>query len=860
MKKMAVLSIIVLLVATGLAQAANRLVPGEYATIQAGIDAAVDGDVVIIAAGTYTGDGNRDIDFKGKKITVRSTDPNDPNIVAATIIDCQGSSSSQHRGFYFHSGEDANSSLSGLTITNGYNRDGGGIYCLNSSPTITNCNISGNQAYRIGGGGIAWISSGPFDKLMITNCIISNNSTNYDGRRGGGIYANNNSSNFYSCLTLINCIISNNTCDYGGGGIWADKTNLALVRCNIIANKVISDDYNSNGGGGIGGSGSSVFSHEGGLIITQCTINDNYVGGLYDGGNGGGILWDGALKISDSTINGNTAAYGGGGGIHIENLHGYVDTDITRCTINGNHSWGSGGGIYCQVYSLKISDSTISGNKVCTNNIIMATTGGGISFGYSGFGMRCGALDVARCSINDNFAMLSGGIYWYGPMKIADSTIIGNNAFYSQGGGISGSGYEGGTAEIVNCIIAGNINLRSTDSIPSPTYGGGGIKLSRYLESRIVNCSIIKNKTAGYGGGILCSLNPGNQFVVKNCILWANEASSGPEIYLLSGSLDLLSVNFSDLQGGKDSIGKRDDYVSGTVNYGPGNIDADPCLVDFGYWSDPNNTPADANDDVWVNSDYHLLEASPCINTGDPNYVPEPNETDLDGLPRIIDGRIDMGPYEFNHIPIADAGPDQTIEAKVPWGAKVHLDGSNSSDEDSTPGTNDDIVSFNWFEQIDPCDPNANVLLGSGQTLDCNLPLGRHTIILEVTGEFGASDSNEVTVIVQDTTPPLFNLSVTPTILWPANKAMVKITPTWTVSDLCDLDPTVSLVDIQVSEPGAAPADIRIDGGSIYLRACRSGNAGSRVYTITYRAVDDFGNTAESSAIVTVPHDQRPSK
>ena len=65
----------------------------------------------------------------------------------------------------------------------------------------------------------------------------------------------------------------------------------------------------------------------------------------------------------------------------------------------------------------------------------------------------------------------------------------------------------------------------------------------------------------------------------------------------------------------------------------------DPCFVDPGYW-DTNG--------VWFDGDYHLLADSPCIDAGDPNYVAEPNETDLDGQPRVIGGRIDMGAFEYS--------------------------------------------------------------------------------------------------------------------------------------------------------------------------------------------------------------------
>ncbi|MHC4501370.1 MAG: transglutaminase domain-containing protein, partial [Planctomycetota bacterium] len=129
-----------------------------FDSIQEAIDASDYLDIVIAQQGTYTGIGNRDIDFRGLAITVRSTDPNDPNVVAATVIDCQSSELEPHRGFYFHSSEDSYSILNGLTITNGYvsgnwpDDSGGGISCYYASRTIGNCVITGNGAVHNRGG------------------------------------------------------------------------------------------------------------------------------------------------------------------------------------------------------------------------------------------------------------------------------------------------------------------------------------------------------------------------------------------------------------------------------------------------------------------------------------------------------------------------------------------------------------------------------------------------------------------------------------------------------------------------------------------------------------------------------------
>ncbi|MHC4498916.1 MAG: right-handed parallel beta-helix repeat-containing protein, partial [Planctomycetota bacterium] len=227
-------------------------VPREYGTIQAAINAAVDGDTIIIEPGTYTGTGNRDLDFGGKAITVQSTDPEDPCVVGATIIDCNAAT----RGFYFHNNEDSNSILDGLTITKASGGYGGGIYCYESSPTIRNCIVRDNTV-DIGGGGIALIDSnssvshctisrntaGPDGGAMyigagsadrtpeITNCIISGN---FAGR-AGGIYSEGPGSN----PVFRNCIIAGNDGGAGyGGGLYTDhSSNPSLYNCTISGNK-----------------------------------------------------------------------------------------------------------------------------------------------------------------------------------------------------------------------------------------------------------------------------------------------------------------------------------------------------------------------------------------------------------------------------------------------------------------------------------------------------------------------------------------------------------------------------------------------------------------------------------------------
>lgn len=274
--------ILALLAIAVTANSATIHVPADQPTIQAGIDAATSGDTILVADGTYTGDGNRDIDFSGKNIVLMSM-----NGPAVTIIDCQGDSLNYHRGFNFHSGENLTAVVDGFTILNGYEGPGGGIYCNGSSPTISNNIIRGNSSvsywFEYGrGGGIYCILSSP----IISNNTIRENSASY---YGGGIYCASNSNPM-----IIDNTISDNIADWRGGGLFCQSDSL-IMRGNVIIGNSASD----RGGG--------VYTHSSGFTMSGNVIVSN------QSKFGGGMFCYGTSPtIINSTICANTAYSGSG--------------------------------------------------------------------------------------------------------------------------------------------------------------------------------------------------------------------------------------------------------------------------------------------------------------------------------------------------------------------------------------------------------------------------------------------------------------------------------------------------------------------------------------------------------------------
>jgi predicted outer membrane repeat protein len=171
-------------------------VPGQYPTIQEGIDSCWPGHTVWVADGIYTGTGNRDIDLRGKAIAVRSE--NGPE---NCILDCQGSETEPHRGFLFQNHEGPATILSGFTITNGCTaRDdtqtGGAILCQSAGPLLENCIFQGNRSYT-DGGAIACSES----TLQVNRCVFLGNRAD---RNGGALYAAGKQLHLHDCSFIAN--------------------------------------------------------------------------------------------------------------------------------------------------------------------------------------------------------------------------------------------------------------------------------------------------------------------------------------------------------------------------------------------------------------------------------------------------------------------------------------------------------------------------------------------------------------------------------------------------------------------------------------------------------------------------------
>jgi hypothetical protein len=361
--------------------------------------------------------------------------------------------------------------------------------------------------------------------------------------------------------------------------------------------------------------GGGIYNINGSPTLKNCIFIRNsaeYGAGMYNNHSNPTVIR--CAFNENSTV---TGWAGNGGGISNYNS----SPILTNCAIRDNSSNKDGGGIFCNNSSPKITNCTIAGNSTGDNG-----RGGGI------FCSSYSNPSISNCDIIGNSADSRGGgiSCLYSNPTLTNCTIRFNSGW--DGGGIF---CKKSSPTITNCTITGNSATKWHKAC------GGGIYCLASSSPAIINCTINGNSASDYGGGIFvdfCTCKP----IITNCILWGNMSNYGQEITLKSKLYtpypSHLTVLYSDVQGGLEAI-----YVEEgcTLTWNWSDIDVDPCFVDIGYW--------DANG-IWVDGDYRLIEDSPCIDAGDLNYIAEPHETDLDGNPRVINGRIDMGAFEYRHL------------------------------------------------------------------------------------------------------------------------------------------------------------------------------------------------------------------
>ncbi len=193
-----VLMTVFVLLATGAAADVYIVAPPGPLTIQDAIDQCVDGDIVELMDGIFTGDGNRDLVLGGLEITVRSAS-GDPT---SCIIDCEADEFDMHCGFNLDGGETVNTIIEGISIRNGYQSWSGGIFC--QLATIRNCHFIDNVGTE--GGGITMQEQG-----VIEDCLfVGNHAIN-----GGGVSV---CCCYGATASVARCTFVGNTADdYGGG-------------------------------------------------------------------------------------------------------------------------------------------------------------------------------------------------------------------------------------------------------------------------------------------------------------------------------------------------------------------------------------------------------------------------------------------------------------------------------------------------------------------------------------------------------------------------------------------------------------------------------------------------------------------
>jgi parallel beta-helix repeat protein len=399
-----------------------------YATVQAAVDAAIAGDVIKVAQGTYTGVQNvpslntatfsatqivavtKSVTIRGGYTTTNWTTPYP--ITQPTTLDAQG--------------------------------QGRGLYIIGDiSPTIEGLRITGGDATGLGGGWLGADAGGGVYVVTATATIQSNHVFSNAAKWAGGLYV------YYSDSTLNANTVSTNTASSNGGGLW-----LYFSSATLNSNTV---------------SGNTAGSYGGGLSVSasNATLNGNTVSGNTAGNDGGGMSadWNTTLTLSSNIISSNTAFRGGGLELYES------DATLNGNIVSGNNATYAGGGL-----SMRDSAPTLI-NTVVADNIVHRATGLGAGIYALQSSARLLHTTIARNGGGDGSGLCTRYLRSPSTVAMTDTIIVSHTV---------GITVEAGNTVIVNATLwhanttnwdgAGTIN-HANDHSGDPTFAPDGYHL-----------------------------------------------------------------------------------------------------------------------------------------------------------------------------------------------------------------------------------------------------------------------------------------------------------------------------------------------------------------------------------------------
>jgi len=626
--------------------------------IEAAVDSAETGDIIVVTNGTYLLDHELLIT---NVVGIWSADYQNRYVESPdTVVDGNG-----HRCFVI---SNANAALVGFAIRNGSaagswpTNSGAGVFMF-SSGQVFYCTFIANAVTGTVGAGNEW--EGPHGGAVygyyggdVFACTFL---ANHAAGSGGAAYLYRGGSLSYSRF-------EGNGCGPGvpcNGGAIATYLGGSVASCTVVSNSA-----------GYGGGGIHAWY---GDQISDCTVVSNYAGW------GGGGIWfqaDSMDSIYDDliscTIAGNNARYNGGGLYISGTAPSWQGTQVRYCTIRGNRSGAAGGGIYCAALNT-VKNTVIEDNA--------SVDGGGVAFvGIGGPPQRGGVMQ--DCAVRGNSAGWAGGGLYSSQKALVYGCLLTNNTAGDRGGGAwlhySGtlfsnilaanvaSNVGGGVAfeyggEITQCLVRANTALTnggglyfafagiaqySDVSSNSAQLGGGawcaygGTALACRIEKNtaaygagagmletglVRNCLLAENWAAGSGGGIFGAFGG----MVENCTIVANRAQdtaggiwSGTNLAVLNSIIyDNTAVVTAANHAAAFSV-TLDYCCTEPVPAGQGNMPGPPQFQRFPV------------------AYYNLMSNSPCIEAG--TNMPWMTEaSDLDGRQRIMNPVVDIGALEF---------------------------------------------------------------------------------------------------------------------------------------------------------------------------------------------------------------------